>query len=115
MAKKDPYKALKSTDCELRNAAMVYLNHEEGIEPDFLHQITGLALSTVKNYLRKFAHLLEWAKEIFRKAKNTATEKAKEFWCYIDKIVMPNGETWCKIGQTTQSPEKRAAAIERQG
>lgn len=105
----DAMEALKSSDCKLRNAAMVFLHEDKGTPFEFLSEMTGLALSTVKNYVRsKFAHLLSWAREIFYKAKNIIRKENQGFWCYIDKITMPDGQIWCKIGQTSQTPEKRA-------
>ena len=66
----DPMEALKSEDCKLRNAAMVYLHEDRHVDFDFLSEITGLKLSTVVNYVRsKFCHLIEWAREIFLKGK----------------------------------------------
>ena len=110
--KLDPMAALKSKDTKLRNAAMVYLHEDNQTPFEFLAAATKLALSTVKTYVRsKFAHLLDWARSIFCKAKNIIRKKAEEFWCYIDRITMPNGEVWCKIGQTTQTPERRARGM----
>lgn len=107
--KMDAMEALKSDDCKLRNAAMVYLHFDNQTPFEFLANVTHLALSTVKNYVRsKFTHLLDWARKIFRKAKNIVRNKADECWCYIDRITMWNGEVWCKIGQTTKTPEARA-------
>jgi len=112
----DPVQALSSSDCKTRNAAMVYLHEDRQTPFEFLAEMTGLALSTVKNYVRsKFAHLLEWARKIFYKAKKILSRTEEQFYCYIDKITMPNGETWCKIGQTTKTPEERAKDIKRDG
>ena len=105
----DPIQALSSSDCKTRNAAMVYLHEDRATPFEFLAEVTGLALSTVKNYVRsKFAHLLEWAREIFLKAKKIINRAEEQFYCYIDKIILPNGSIWCKIGQTTKTPEQRA-------
>ena len=107
--KMDAMEALHSDDCKMRNAAMVYLHEDNGTPFEFLAEMTGLALSTVRNYVRsKFAHLLEWARKIFRKAKNILRKEADAFWCYIDRITMRDGSVWCKIGQTTKTPEQRA-------
>ena len=110
----DPMEALKSKDCKLRNAAMVYLHEDRQVDFNFLSEITGLKLSTVVNYVRsKFCHLIEWAREIFLKGKAYIQKKIKQkkdsFYVYIDKITMPNGEVWTKIGQTSTTPAKRAA------
>lgn len=92
-----------------RNAAIVYLHEEKDYDVSTLAELSHLAVSTIKNYLRKFADLLEWAKEIFYKGKTKAKKTAQYFWCYIDKITLEDGRVWCKIGQTTEAtPEKRA-------
>ena len=115
--KMDAMDALRSDDCKLRNAAMVYLYEDKQTPFEFLANITGLAISTVKNYVRsKFAHLLNWAREIFAKAKNfVRTVAAKGYYCYIDKITLYNGDIWCKIGQSTRDPKKRAQEIKTKG
>ena len=106
----DAFDALTSTDCKMRNAAMVYLYHEGAASEETLHEKTNLAISTIKRYLKKFADLLEWAKSIFYKIKAPKNPLTQEnYWVYIDKITMPNGEVWCKIGQTTRSPKTRAS------
>lgn len=114
--KLDPIDALKNPDCKIRNAAMVYLHEDRQTPFEFLSKVTGLALSTVKNYVRsKFHHLLDWARTIFQKAKNLVYRTGERFFCYIDKITMPNGEIWCKIGQTTTHPDIRARQIKSKG
>lgn len=105
----DPLTVLKGEQgIETRNAAIVYLYEVKDYTVEMLAELTTLAKSTVKSYTSKFRHLLDWAKEIFTKGKALFTEGKEVFWCYIDKITMPNGETWCKIGQTTQTPKERA-------
>lgn len=115
--KMNPMDALKSHDCDLRNAAMVYLHEINDVSFDFLSDVTGLALSTVKNYvLYKFHHLLDYAKKLFTKAKNTIRKvSARGYFCYIDKITLRDGRIWCKIGQSTRDPEKRAQEIKSKG
>lgn len=111
--KLDAVESLKSNDCKVRNAAMVYLHEDNKAPFEFLSEVTGLALSTVKNYVRsKFIHLLEWARKIFRKVKNIIRKEASQFLCYIDKVTMPDGQVWCKIGQTTRGAEQRAAEMQ---
>ena len=115
MAKQNVYEAIKSSNCKIRNAAMVMLNIDGKVDASTLANLTGLALSTVRNYLRKFANLLSYAREhfilIIKNIKRAITPKTR-YYCYIDKIEMPNEEIWTKIGQTTISPEKRAKGFE---
>lgn len=100
-----------------RDEAMVYLYYEQDTPLEFLANATGLAYSTVKNYVKyKFKHLLERAKKLFRKAKNIVRNSLPNgFYCYIDKITLCNGDVWCKIGQSTRDPEKRAQEIRSKG
>lgn len=108
----NPLNTLKGEEgLETRNAAIVYLYNVREYTVESLAELTTLAKSTIKNYLRKFANLLDWAKEIFVKGKNIISEKQEEFWCYIDQITLSDGTQWCKIGQTTQTPEKRASGF----
>lgn len=109
MKKINPLNTLRGEEgLETRNAAIVYLYNVREYTIQSLAELTTLAQSTIRNYIYKFAGLLDWAKKIFAKGKNIVSKKQEEFWCYIDKIIMPNGEVWCKIGQTTQTPAKRA-------
>ncbi len=93
-------------DSELRNEALVYLYYDCNVGIDELAKLTYLALSTVNSYLYKFRKLLALARLHF----NIIVEDLEEnYYVYIDKVTMPNGETWCKIGQTTKTPEERAS------
>ena len=99
-------------DKKLRNAGLVFLYHEEGVKPAKLAQFCSLARTTIATYVRNFYGLLDWAKEQFTKAKKKI---ASQYWVYIDKITLQNGKVWCKIGQTTTTPEKRAQQIKNNG
>lgn len=115
MAKQNVYEAIKSSNCKTRNAAMVMLNIDGEVDISTLANLTGLALSTVRKYLKKFANLINYAREHFilivKNIKCAITSKIR-YYCYIDKIEMPNGEVWTKIGKTTVSPERRAKGFE---
>ena len=102
----DAIAALRETDKGLRNGAIVYLYHDKGMSCEIIANLCGLAISTVKTYVKKFINLLAWAREQFKETCKKFT--ARNFYVYIDKVTMPNGETWCKIGQTTQTPNTRA-------
>ena len=112
-------KAIKQDgDKELRNAGLVYLYYDEDCTPSELAQFCSLARTTIATYVKKFKNLLEWAREQFttacRKFNRKISEKTR-FWVYIDKVTLDSGETWCKIGQTTNTPEARAKQIKNKG
>ena len=100
--------ALNSNDTQLRNAAIVYLHHDKGYSATDIHKIVNLAVATLKSYFYKFKHLLKWARDIFEEK---IVKKSKQYWVYIDKITMRDGTVLCKIGNTTQSPHKRAKQL----
>lgn len=100
--------ALNSNDTQLRNAAIVYLHHDKGYSATDIHKIVNLAVATLKSYFYKFKHLLKWARDIFEEK---IIKKSKQYWVYIDKITMQDGSVLCKIGNTTQSPHKRAKQL----
>ena len=114
--KLDAMETLKSDNCKLRNAAMVYLNIDKNVPFEFLARATGLAISTVKTYVHyKFINLLGWAREIFAKTKNIVRKIASHgYYCYIMRIKTNRGY-WTKIGQTTRDPQKRAEEILKKG
>lgn len=105
--------ALRGTDSKLRQLAIVWFRYEQGSTPTELIALgCKLARATIKNYFYKFANLLDDAIKIFvndvKKVYKRIVKPQQHYWCYIDKITMPNGEIWTKIGQTTQTPEQRA-------
>lgn len=106
-------------DKKLRNAGLVYLYHEEGIKPAKLAKMCSLARTTIASYVRSCIDLLDWAKKQFntftRKIVKAVSNSREGFWVYIDKITMPNGEEWLKVGQTSRTPEARAAQMMRDG
>ena len=67
----------KYDDTQTKYRQIVYLYNKKNETCDFIANLTGYAYSTVKNYIRKFAHLLEEACELFkysRKPKDSARE-----------------------------------------
>lgn len=105
--------ALRGNDSKLRQMAIVWFHNKIEATPAKLCEMgCRLKPSTISSYFRRFANLLSDAlarftddiKKIIRRTIKSTTD----YWCYIDKVIMPNGEVWTKIGQTTQTPEERA-------
>lgn len=125
MKKQNPYGALESKDCKLRNAAMVFLYYDMEEPLENFVKPTGLKLSTIKTYVKStYITLIYWAREIFekvqKKAEKIATlishkmpESAKKLWytkghyAYVVKLHMTDGETWTKVGKVDREPYKR--------
>lgn len=59
----------KQTDTQVRHAQVIYLAKVLNKPADAIAHITGYCHGTVKAYIRKFEHLLDWAKKIFTKVK----------------------------------------------
>lgn len=106
-------KALKGTDAKLRQMAIVWFHDKYNTTPEELCRMgCKLKSSTISNYFRKFIDLLDAAVARFiddaKKVYHRIIKTTTHYWCYVDKITMPNGEVWTKIGQTTQTPQRRA-------
>ena len=56
----------KYDDTQTKYRQIVYLYNKKNETCDFIANLTGYAYSTVKSYIRKFAHLLEEACELFK-------------------------------------------------
>lgn len=71
-----------------------------------------LTVGGIKRFFTRYYNLLEEAIDRFvddvKKLVRRIIKPTTHYWCYVDKITMPNGEVWTKIGQTTQTPEERA-------
>lgn len=96
-------------DVEMKRLQVVYLD-DIGFSVDDIIKWTNYAKATVKSYIKKFAHLLEEAKEIFGKV----TKKAKSVilgrrqLVYLFKFYNAENELICsKVGTTTRLPEVR--------
>lgn len=96
-------------DVDMKHMQVVYLAHH-GFNFDEIAKWTGYATSTISNYIRKFADLLEKAVETFYKI----TMKIKaELWngkelVYLFKFYDDQMELICsKVGTTTRLPAQR--------
>ena len=99
----------KFDDLEMKRMQIVYLN-DYGFNVDEIAKWSDYAKSTIKNYIRKFADLLDKAKKTFYRI----TQKAKKVLIggkqlvYLFKFYNASGElVFSKVGTTTQLPEKR--------
>lgn len=53
-------------DTQTKYRQIIYLSKKRGEPVDFIANLTHYAVSTVRNYIKKFAHLLEEACELFK-------------------------------------------------
>lgn len=109
MGKLNPLQNFANDEIELRHLQVVYLN-ANGFTYEAIAKWTGYAIKTIKGYIRKFANLLEEAKETFQRI----TKKAKlamqgqKQLCYLYKFYDSNNQLICsKVGTTTRLPEDR--------
>ena len=77
----------KQTETEVQHAQVIYLKEILSKGLDEIAEITGYAISTVKSYIRKFAHLLDYAKEIFEEKKQQRKARKSKY----DEIIENNG------------------------
>lgn len=81
----------KQDNIEVRNAQIVYLAEECGMNAKEISNYVDLAISTIKNYIRKFAHLLEKAKQWFGDKAKQVVNKIKEK-CNVTDLITYNCE-----------------------
>lgn len=100
--------ALRGNDPKLRQMAIVWFHAELDKTSSELHHMgCKLKPSTISSYFKRYANLLKDAIDYFvyniQTVMQQTTKKVKEttYWCYINKITMPNGELWTKIGKST--------------
>ena len=99
----------KFDDVEMKRMQAVYLD-SYGFTPAQIAHWVDYAESTIKNYIRKFADLLDRAKKTFYHV----TQKAKQVLVggsqlvYLFKFYDAENNLICsKVGTTTRLPEKR--------
>ena len=75
-------------DTKVKHAQVIYLDKVLNKPIGEIAEITDYAESTVKGYIRKYEHLLEWAREIFSKVKNVIYNafKGKRKTIFDDRI-----------------------------
>lgn len=101
----------KYEDIQTKRLQLVYLAHN-GFTPTEITKWVEYAEQTIKNYIRKFASLLEEAKKIFYKIFNTVKKVAlgPRQLVYLFKFYDTEKNLVCsKVGTTTRLPEERAA------
>lgn len=96
-------------DTGMKHLQVVYLD-SHGFTPAEISKWTGYVVATIKNYVRKFANLLEKAKKTFYHV----TQKTKKVLrggkqlVYLFKFYDAENELICsKVGTTTRLPEQR--------
>lgn len=76
----------KQEDLEVRNAQIVYLAKECNMKAEEIANYVDLAINTIKTYIRKFAGLLEKAKQWFGEQGKKIITKVKEK-CNVTSLV----------------------------
>lgn len=76
MKKYNPFE--KYDDVNIKHAQIIYLYKVLEKPIGFISSVTGYADSTIRNYIRKYKDLLDWAKEIF-------VDVAIQFVAYFSK------------------------------
>lgn len=75
-----------------------------------------ICIKSIKGFFTRFYDRLSQAIQMFgeglKKIKKVVESNVTPYWCYIDKLTLPNGETWTKVGTTTRWPEVRASEFE---
>lgn len=91
----------KQENIEVRNAQIVYMNKILGYTPKKISQYVDLALSTIRNYIRKFADLLEKAKLWFEDSYIYSGEIKNSPCAYILEFFDGNNKKmFLKVGKT---------------
>ena len=116
----------KQNDTNVCHAQVVYLYEVLHKTYSEIAEITNYAVSTIKGYVKKFADLLSWAKEIFeetiekvRKPRASKYDSVIETnglditskngeMCYLFRFYNAEGDLLCsKVGTTTRTIRKR--------
>ena len=109
MEKINPLQTFEKDETDLRHLQLIYL-YDNNFSQEEIARWTGYAVKTIKNYVRKFANLLEEAKKVFKritKKAKIALRGAKQL-CYLYKFYNSNNQLICsKVGTTTRLPEDR--------
>lgn len=91
----------KQTDMEVRNAQIVYMYHELKMYPKEISKYVDLALSTIRNYARKFIDLLDKARQWFANSYKYIGEIKNIPCAYILEFFNNNNERmFLKVGKT---------------
>lgn len=115
----------KQTDTKVAHAQVIYLSEVLKMSFDKIAEITEYAISTIKIYTRKFANLLDYAKEIFeqkiikrRKSKydSIIEDNGLDIYstgreiCYLFEFYDDDKNLICsKVGTTTRAVKQRLA------
>lgn len=97
------------SDTDMKHLQVVYLD-SHGFVSEEIAKWTGYAIATIKNYVRKFADLLEKAKKIFYHItlKEKKVLRGGKQLVYLYKFYDSDNNLICsKVGTTTRLPEVR--------
>ena len=107
MAKLDVFKKYEGVN--LRRMQVVYLD-ANGFTAEEIHEYVDYAVSTIKNYVKKYAYLLDLAKKTFYAITLKVKKELKggKEYVYLFKFYDGTGKLICsKVGTTTRLPEQR--------
>lgn len=99
----------KYEEVAMKRKQIVFLDYN-GFSADEIAEFVDYAVSTIKNYARKFASLLEEAKKTFYviTLKTKQQLKGGRQYVYLFKFYDKMGKLICsKVGTTTRLPEQR--------
>lgn len=115
MAKKDAFTYYNDSD--IQHMQVIYLNHYR-IPLNKIAEITRYAISTIKNYINKFAHLLEKALKTFYHIGQELLKSIREHnnFVYLFKFYTEEGAfRYSKVGEVhNQTIKKRLGQEERE-
>ena len=117
-------KAIAAIKCDdsaqerrMRILGILFLHYEcDWDVEDIIEAGCTICANNIKGFFTRFYDRLVQAIQVFgkglKKIKKVITNNATPYWCYIDKITLPNGEEWTKVGTTSRWPEVRASEFE---
>lgn len=116
----------RQSETKVRQAQVVYLDRVLKKTREEIADITGYAISTVRNYINKFSDLLDYAKEIFEEVVEKVKKLRKSKYddvindngydirvkdgeqCYLFRFFNDYNELLCsKVGTTTRTVRQR--------
>ncbi len=107
MKKTDVFQSFDNA--ETKHMQVVYLN-ENGFTPKEISKWTDYAITTIKQYIKKYDSLIDKARKFFYHITTKTKEvlRAGKQLCYLFKFYTKHEELICsKVGTTTRLPEQR--------
>lgn len=109
MEKINSLQTFDEDETTLKHLQVIFLN-ENNFQLMEIAKWTGYKIQTIKKYIKQFAHLLEEAKQTFKRITKKTKQKlqGKKQWCYLYKFYDSDDNLICsKVGTTTRLPEDR--------